>query len=260
MIIRERYTATVIGAGNLAYSLIPALQKNDVVVKNVVTRDAVKGEMFNSQYNVPVKMLEKSLATDTHLVFLTISDDHIVETLNNLIINDSQVVIHTSGSSPITILKNHAKHYGVFYPLQTFTMGQLIEFARIPVCVEGSDVETLNILQDVAGMITSKVKILSAKQRKQLHLAAVFVSNFTNHMYDIGEWLMEKEKLDFSLLYPLIEETTDKIKRMKPHEAQTGPAKRGNKQTLDEHRKILKSESELALLYEIISNSISEFK
>lgn len=260
MIVREKYTASVIGAGNLAYSLVPALQNTDVIVKSIVSRDGDNANSLGSKYGVESNILRDNLELKSQLIFLTVSDDYIEEVANRLTIAPTQVLIHTSGSTELIALKKFGEHYGVLYPLQSFTKDRLVDFSRIPVCVEASDVETLNILQDIAGMLSSRVMILSSKQRKQLHLAGVFVSNFTNHMYNIGQWLLEKEKLDFSLFYPLIDETSEKVKRMKPKEAQTGPAVRGNVKIMEEHKKMLKQEHELYELYKVISKSIKDFR
>lgn len=260
MIVREKYTASVVGAGNVAFSLIPALQKKDIIVENVVSRDEIKAKKFASRYETGFKVLDKDLSLSSQLIFLTVSDDHIEEVAVQLNVVDSQMLLHTSGSTDLKVLKQHALHSGVLYPLQSFTSQRLIDISRVPLCVEASDLKTLNILQDVAALLSSRFMIMSSKQRKQLHLAAVFVSNFTNHMYDIAHWLLEKEKIDFSLMYPLIEETTAKIKRIKPGEAQTGPALRDNKKIMEVHKKMLKSDHELSELYEAISKSIKDFR
>jgi len=260
VIVREKYTAAVVGAGNVAFSLIPALQKKDIIVENVVSRDEIKAKKMASRYETGFKILDNGLKLDSQMIFLTVSDDYIEDVAAKLNVADSQILIHTSGSTDLTILKQHAKHSGVLYPLQTFTNQRLIDISRVPTCVEASDLQTLNILQDVAALLSSKFMIMSSKQRKQLHLAAVFVSNFTNHMYDIAHWLLEKEKIDFSLMYPIIEETTEKIKHMNPGEAQTGPALRGNKKIMEVHKNMLKSDHELFDLYEALSKSIRDFR
>ncbi len=260
MIVREKYTASIVGAGNVAYSMIPALQNKDIIVEYVVSRDEIKAKKMASRYETGFKILNDGLKLDSQMIFLTVSDDHIEAAATKLNVEDSQILIHTSGSMDVTVLKQHAKHSGVLYPLQTFTIERLIDISRVPLCVEASDLQTLNILQDVAALLSSKSMIMSSKQRKQLHLAAVFVSNFTNHMYDIAHWLLEKEKIDFSLMYPMIEETTEKIKRMKPGEAQTGPAVRDNQKIMGVHKNMLKSDHDLFDLYEAISKSIRDFR
>lgn len=259
MIINEEYTASVVGAGNVAYSLIPALQKNGIIVKSIISRDWDKAQHYGSLFNISANQLEEGLKLESHLIFLTVSDDFIVDTAKQLKIDNNQIILHTSGNVQVGELKDISKYHGVFYPLQSFSGNRMIDFSRVPLCLEASDVLVLNLLQDIAERLSSKVMILSGKQRRQLHLAAVFVSNFTNHMFDIGNYLLEKEKLDFSLFYPLIEEITAKIREMTPKEAQTGPAYRKNKKILAEHKKMLATEQELTDLYDRISKSIIDF-
>ena len=114
--------------------------------------------------------------------------------------------------------------------------------------------ETLKIL---ATSISENVYHIDSEQRKKLHLAAVFVNNFTNYLYGIGEELCLEEGLSFDLLKPLIMETADKVQTMSPHEAQTGPARRNDIKSMEEHLKLL-SKKEHITLYKLLSQAIKQ--
>ena len=51
-------------------------------------------------------------------------------------------------------------------------------------------------------------------------------------------------------------ETVNKVKRHPPLEMQTGPAKRGDKKTMDAHKKMLKGNKEYLDIYKLLSKSI----
>ena len=88
-------------------------------------------------------------------------------------------------------------------------------------------------------------------------MAAIFVNNFTNHLYTIGKDILKSKKISFDIFYSIIKETTEKIIAIGPEESQTGPAKRGDKKTIEEHKKIL-GNKEYNKLYLIITRLIEK--
>ncbi|MEJ0029786.1 MAG: DUF2520 domain-containing protein [Bacteroidota bacterium] len=166
-------------------------------------------------------------------------------------------MVHTSGSQPLSILDfSAAANIGVLYPLQTFTKTRQIDFKNIPVFIEASDSVAEKKLTTIAKAITTKHKKIDSEERKGLHVAAVFASNFPNHMLRIAKELMDERGLNFEWLKPVILETINKALATGPEYSQTGPAVRGDLEILDEHMKYLKSDKTLAKIYEIISQDI----
>jgi len=155
------------------------------------------------------------------------------------------------------ILASKAKNYGVFYPLQTFSIQKAVDFRSVPICIEANSPENLIKLKALADIISEQVVSVDSTQRRQLHLAAVFVCNFVNHFYSIGEKLLQEQQLDYSLLKPLILETAQKAMQFSPPTVQTGPAVRGNATITDQHLKMLEQHPEWQQLYELISRDIS---
>src|SRR5690606_33802582 len=102
-----------------------------------------------------------------------------------------------------------------------------------------------SILLDLAQSIGKKVDYMTSEKRKQLHLSAVFASNFLNHLLFIAKQLSMKHKIDFDLLHPLIAETVNKSLEMGPEKSQTGPAARGDLQTMDAHLELLEGDDDL---------------
>ncbi|MEM9022672.1 MAG: DUF2520 domain-containing protein, partial [Bacteroidota bacterium] len=145
-----------------------------------------------------------------------------------------------------------------FYPLQTFSVDRAVDFRTLPVCLEGSDHATAQWLENLAQGLTEQVHRVDSEQRQQLHLAAVFVCNFVNHMYAIGHELTAAHNLPFSLLQPLIEETAAKLRTGSPQAMQTGPARRGDTATMAAHLKLLEDHPVFQKIYNFVSNSIRE--
>ena len=148
---------------------------------------------------------------------------------------------------------------GVFYPLQTFSKDKQVDFSIIPICLESEYPGDFSLLETLAKCISENVYKIDSKQRQALHVAAVFVSNFTNHMYKLGSDICNDNNIPFDILKPLIVETADKIMHLSPQEAQTGPAIRNDKKTLEKHLEFIKDQNQKNI-YNTITESIQNVK
>jgi predicted short-subunit dehydrogenase-like oxidoreductase (DUF2520 family) len=170
------------------------------------------------------------------------------------------LVVHTAGSVSLEVFKGRAKNYGVIYPLQTFTRGKPVDFSSIPLFIEANDNRNLEKLKYLSEKVTGKVYTADSETRAYLHLAAVFASNFTNHILALAEMVLLERNLPFNILKPLIEETVAKALYMSPRQAQTGPAFRHDKPILEKHLDMLAGHPEIKELYRLISESIMAMK
>ena len=168
------------------------------------------------------------------------------------------LLVHTAGSLPMSIWEGHTENYGVFYPMQTFSKQREVDFAEIPFFIEASAPSHVELLKAIAGALSERVYEADSEQRKNLHLAAVFTCNFTNHMYAIAAKLLEKYHLPFDVMLPLIDETARKVHELTPKNAQTGPAVRYDKNVIGNHLDMLADEPEMQKIYELISRNIHE--
>jgi predicted short-subunit dehydrogenase-like oxidoreductase (DUF2520 family) len=184
------------------------------------------------------------------ITIIAVSDDAITE-VSSKIKND--FVVHTSGSVAMNDLKNNSKK-GIFYMLQTFSKDKIVDFSEVPFCLEAEHIEDYKLLEKLAKSIGKKIYSISSKQRKTLHLAAVFVNNFTNHLYKIGNDICKENKVPFEILQPLIKETASKIEHLSPKEAQTGPAIRNDKKTIQNHLNLLDQNQQK--IYKTLTKSI----
>ena len=247
-------TVSIIGAGNVAFHLARAFVQNTLQVKQIYNRTLHKAERIGeaNKINYTDKISELEPAD----LFVIAASDSAITELSLHIPFDDTMVVHTSGSIPISALKGNY-HKGVLYPLQTFTKGKFLDYDDIPFFVEAESPENAEQLKDLAKRITNQVQIIDSDQRAKLHLAAVWACNFVNHMYSIGEKITKDAGLSFDYLKPLIKETAEKLEDLSPFEAQTGPAKRNDQIVIEKHLELM-TNSDAKELYRIISDSITQ--
>lgn len=243
----------ILGAGNVATHLFKAFNtaENTKVIQ-WYNRTLKTIEGFSNQTHI-TDDLQQIVEADVYII--AVNDDAISE-LSSQLPFENRLVLHTSGSVGIHDLDKKNQR-GVFYPLQTFTKNAEIDFSTIPVCIETIKKEHYHFLKKLGESIGSKTHKVNSDQRKALHLAAVFVNNFTNQLYRVAHEITESEGVEFEILKPLITETAKKIQNLSPYMAQTGPAKRNDKKTIRKHLKLLKNEHHKAI-YELLTASIKK--
>jgi len=245
----------LIGAGNVATHLGAALYKHGYLVSQVYSPTRKSAEALAKKLKSSAITDLENLDDDAAIYIIAVKDDAIETVANQLKFKD-QVVVHTSGTVPMDVLKNTSKNYGVLYPLQTFSKEKKVNLKTVPVCIEASNAATSTTLQYFAKSFSGNVQKVNSEQRRIIHVAAVFACNFSNHMYAVAEGILKKNKLSLDLLQPLIAETAEKIKHNSPVKMQTGPAVRGDKKTMLAQAKLL-SDPENKKLYQLISKGIS---
>jgi len=246
----------ILGGGNVAWHLTNALLKNDAVnVVQVYNRSLEKIDCFKNSTSITNNLSELK---DADIYILAVSDNVISEISSALNLKN-KLVVHTSGSMAMDELKSTSKK-GVFYLLQTFSKERKIDFSTVPICIEAETDADLHLLETLAKSMSKNCYRINSNQRKSLHVAAVFVNNFVNHLYHIGHEICEQNKVPFEILLPLILETANKITTLPPLEAQTGPAKRNDTKTIEKHTAMLtKNQQEIyTLLTKSIYNTYGE--
>lgn len=223
---------SIIGNGNVASHLINAFTK----------APEIEVEQINS------RNIKNKLHSDVSII--AVSDGAIAEVSSKI---NNGLVVHTSGSVPMSELKNNGNK-GVFYLLQSFTKNSEVDFSSIPFCIETENKNDLQLLETLAKSIGNKIYFIDSEQRKKIHLAAVFVNNFVNHLYDIGFDICKDNSIPFEILKPLIKETAQKVQSITPNKAQTGPAQRNDQQTIQDHLELLNTHQQK--IYTLLTNSI----
>lgn len=205
------------------------------------------------------KAISDKADIDLHadLYLIAVKDDAIPE-MAALLGGVNGLVLHTSGATDLNVFPAAMRNYGVLYPLQTFSRTKALDFSKVPLCLEAKNETILTTLKNIALQLSPLVYEVSSQQRRILHLAAVFACNFSNHLYAIGQEILEKNQLDFEILRPLILETAEKVQHAFPRDVQTGPAIRHDEQTLLKHKELLNGMPELQVIYETLSKSIKK--
>ncbi len=252
---------SIVGSGNVAEALGGFLKKAGLNIVEVHSRNQETGTKLAMQLDANFRTNIKELKFHSGLFLLAVPDDVIKNIAGNLPsgIQAKAKIVHCSGSTPSTVLKKACANYGVFYPLQTFSKGRKISGKKIPFCITASNTRLGNSLFKLAKQISSAVQFITDQERKQLHLGAVMVNNFTNHLLSLSANFVEQKGLSFELLVPLIQETVKKALANDPRNSQTGPAKRDDQKTIERHLKLLKTDPKLAALYKQFSENISDY-
>jgi predicted short-subunit dehydrogenase-like oxidoreductase (DUF2520 family) len=247
-----------IGSGNVAWHLAPALDNTDFAVREVYSRNpAHAAALVDKLYEADVKTSLDFSDSPSTIFIIAVPDDAIQSIVQEIILPDEAILVHTSGSQPLSALGYAAiPGIGVFYPLQTFSKSKKVDFADVPIFVESENPGTEKVLLAMAKAISKNVHQVTSQERKAMHVAAVFASNFTNHMLLIAQQIMKENNLNFDWLKPLIAEMINKSISIGPEQAQTGPARRGDFEILDRHMEFLQNDEQRAEIYKVISQHI----
>jgi predicted short-subunit dehydrogenase-like oxidoreductase (DUF2520 family) len=255
-----KFKIAILGAGNVAWHLAPALEDAGHEIIEVYARDIQKAmEITERVYSAEPKDDLDFSESQAEIFILAVKDSAISELADQIILPEESILVHTSGAMPLEILGySSATYTGILYPLQSFTKGKKTEMDEVPFLVEAEDEEILQKLKRLAKSLSPLVYQVKSKDRKAVHVAAVFASNFTNHLIRIAEEIMKRQGLDFEMLKPLIIETISKSLQLGAKKAQTGPAVREDYETLEEHHRFLAYNEQLAEIYRLISQDIMD--
>lgn len=253
-----KFKIAILGTGNVANHLVPALENAGHTITEIYGRNIEDAEKLTEKVYVADAKSDLDFSESKAEIFiLAVSDVAISDLADEIILPEESILVHTSGTVPLgTLGYSSASYIGIFYPLQTFSKGREIDFADVPFLLESEDQETLQKLKKLAKSLSPSVFVVKSKDRLALHVAAVFASNFTNHMIRLSEEIMGRQGLDFEMLKPLIIESVSKSLEIGAKRAQTGPAIRGDYGTLDYHFQFLNYNEQVAEIYRLISQDI----
>jgi predicted short-subunit dehydrogenase-like oxidoreductase (DUF2520 family) len=246
---------SIVGSGNLASHLIPRLIEKGIKVQQIFSRNAKTAKSLSRKYKIEFASTLNDIDLNVDIILLCVSDTSI-RTITPHFKNFVGIVCHTSGTAPIRDLNKHKGNNGVLYPLQTFSAKAEVDWNNIPVFVEGSNAATEKKVLQLAKRLSKKSFKLSSEQRKELHLAAVFVNNFVNACYTIAHTHLQKQNLKWEYLLPLIDQTTLKVHAHDPKDVQTGPARRNDQKIIQEHLQLLKKDKKALEVYKVMTEYI----
>ena len=246
----------LIGAGNVAHHLAPALLKAGLNLCQIYSRSIESARELGRKTGITYSADLFGIYPDGDIYIFCVSDDVLPSIIKTIRVSNNALLLHTSGSQPMDVFKSYSQYYGVIYPIQTFSKKRELDFREIPLCVEGNTSSVKERIKKFAEKLSDKIYEIDSVQRKELHLAAVFACNFPNYLYQVAGKLLEDKGLSFAMLRPLIFETAHKVMLLNPEEAQTGPAKRGDESIMNMHKNMLKNDKDLLKIYTILSEGI----
>jgi len=246
----------IIGTGKMATFLCKTILKTSHELIAIVGRNAEKVNLLSQQFNCNGLVNAYNDLPKADLIIIAVNDASI-EKVAISIVNTNAIVLHTAGAVSKDVLQTSSNKYGVLWPIQSIH-ATTITNDGIPFVIDGNSEETIAIIQQFAESISSSITILNDEKRKKLHLAAVIVNNFTNHLYSLVDDFCKQEQISFDLLKAIIAETSEQIKYQHPRETQTGPAKRGDLQTIEKHVEILQNYPNIETIYRLMSDSIQK--
>lgn len=242
----------IIGSGNVATQLAQDLKEVGCTINWIYSRNQETGKSLAVLIDSTFESHIPSSKVD--LVLVCVKDDSVQAVLNEL--DSSFAVAYTTGTKPLDTLVFEGQDLGVFYPLQTFSKDRKVAISNVPFLIEANNSTFAQSLFDLAWKLSSKVQFANSEQRKKIHLSAVMVNNFTNHLIYLAQNYLQEQGLDETVLEPLIQETVAKLNDLTPFDAQTGPARRHDEVTINEHLKMLSNHPDLANVYQLLSTSI----
>lgn len=247
-----------LGSGNAATVLARKIKQAGHEIIQVYSRHKYNAEELADELGSTATDNYKEISNDAQLYIVAISDT----ALNELHLHwqpGNKPVVHTAGAVTMNVLQKVSANYGVLYPLQSLRK-ERNDYHNFPILVDANNEDNLSLITDFAETITNVVRHADDEHRLHLHIAAVIVNNFTNHLYTLAEAYCNSNDVSFSLLKPLILETAERLEEFAPSNMQTGPAQRNDLKTIETHRMMLQQHPQLLALYNQFTQSIQSIK
>jgi Uncharacterized conserved protein len=244
----------IIGTGHVATILGRKILAAGHEILQVFGRNRLYAEALAETLSTTYTTDKSHLDFSADIYIIAVSDTAIAEVAGALPL-DKKLVVHTAGSVSKEVLKPCSRNYGVLYPLQSLRR-EMTVLPEIPFLVDGNTEDDRALIADFAGTLSNQVQYAGDEQRLKLHVAAVIVSNFSNHLYTLAQQFCMQEKVDFNMLLPLITAIAERLYQFSPFEVQTGPAIRRDEATIQKHLEVLQQHESLKELYIVFTKSI----
>ncbi len=256
----KKLKIVAIGSGNVATHLIPSLHKKGHSILQVYSRKLKNAKLLADRVSAQAIHTLDSIIENADVYLIMVPDDVITIVSNDLKgkIVKSAIILHSSGSKSSKLLKGVTAHYGVLYPLQSFTKKGTVDLPEVPIFTTANSKAAKTVVKQLASDLSKHVISLSDKKRKELHLAAVVCNNFVHHLFVKSDAYLKTKRIPFKYLFPLISKTLETAHLTDLKNNQTGPAKRNDTKTIKEHLQILESDPDFKKLYASLSRSINK--
>jgi predicted short-subunit dehydrogenase-like oxidoreductase (DUF2520 family) len=246
------------GAGRVASALCRKMYAAGHNIELIVSLSEANGRYLSESCGASWSKIPE-FPPSSDLIIVAVPDHSLRSVLNDLSCSPETLVVHTAGSFGLEVFPERIKKRGVFYPLQTFSRERIVDFTGLPFLLESSDARSSAIMEELAQSAGGRTLFVNSEQRLMIHLAAVFICNFANHMLTGGWQVAEKAGVPFEIFFPLLQETVLKAMDLGPEKSQTGPAVRNDTNTISKHIELLSFAPDLQKLYEEVTISIIKY-
>jgi len=242
-----------IGSGNVATSLSEALKGSFDIIQ-IYSRTLANARKLAQKTGCAFTNDLNKISTAADIYIIAVKDDTIAEICKKLKL-PGKIVLHTSGSTEMNVLENISNICGVIWPMYSFA-GNAKLASTTPFFIEASDKKTNYELTYIVKELKGKPYYLDSEKRAKVHMTAVFVNNFPNHLFTIAETLCKEAGIPFNLFLPLAKETVENIAKQSPSLCQTGPASRNEKKIIKKQIALLKPHPDYKVIYKLLTKSI----
>lgn len=247
----------IIGSGNVASHIAPALHRAGHNIVQIFSPTPEHAQTLAAVTGSDAISDIRNIDTTAQCYIYSVLDDVLPSVIGAMPALPNAVHLHTAGSMDINLFEGYQQRYGVLYPMQTFSKNVEVDLCTTPFFIEGNDQQTQDTALQLARQLSHRVICATTAQRTQLHIGAVFASNFTNHLYAMCHDILDAAGLPFDVMLPLIDATAKKIHTLEPHKAQTGPAARHDKKVIEKHIAALTNDTQKKI-YKLLSDSIEQ--
>jgi len=248
---------SIIGSGNIATFFAFKFHEAGHSIIQVISAHSEHARELADQYHASFGTAIQDVDTDADVCLLAVKDD-IIDTILSQTDFSKKTIIHTAGSVTLKHLAAASENIGCIWCMYSVNKNHLPDRSNIPLIINASNGHTMEIVKTLANTINHSVYILSDEQKLTAHLAAVFANNFANHLFTIGQDILQRERIPFELLIPLIENTVEKLTYTAPDKLQTGPAIRHDAHTIARHEELLKDHEDYKNIYSLLTESIQK--
>lgn len=247
----------IIGSGNVASVLARMVTDNHHELLMFVGRNEEELKKISKKFHTNYTTSFNEINQTADMYIVSVSDNALTEVVEKIKIPEDKIIVHTTGSASIDVLKNVSNNFGVLYPLQSIRK-EIEQLPEIPFFIDANNAASKKIIKDFAETLSPLVSQANDEQRIKLHIAAVFVSNFTNYLFTAAEDFCNKENIDFAYLLPLMQETVMRLQNQSPQNVMTGPAVRKDENTIQKHLQLLQSYPETKEVYRFLTDKIQQ--
>lgn len=244
-------TVVIIGTGRIATQFGRRMKAVGMDILQLYGRDKARTSALAEELEADAVADFSQVRSDADLYLLAVSDDAIAEVAARLP-ETKGLVVHTSGSSALSLLSAHRR--GVIWPVRSMTHEMTVDWAEVQLVVESDDKDTHRL----ASSLSPNVTVMDAAQRVQAHLIAVILNNFTNHLLQMAHELSRDKGIAPQLFDDLLQQTVSRAREADPKDLQTGPARRGDRSTIGRQLQQLADRTDYQEVYRAISESIKK--